>query len=219
MLRPPARGWRRRRRTSGLVTPRGRKDTPRGQCQVAEVVGLAAYRQVGHVRHHPAAASSPSLRQQRTRGALLSSDDYGSRVERGGSGQVLWRVHMRAADASAERRGSVVSLDGRKLWLMVRSRAQMAEVKRCRRWRMLLMGAGSLTHGSSGRPSKPAAAADAPQLTSRRRPCGSTRPAPRWRSSLDQLAGDSAAERSDAWQVGLGERGLAGAAKQARVSV
>jgi hypothetical protein len=63
---------------------------------------------------------------------------------------------------------------------------------------------------------QPAAATDAPQLTSRRRPCGSTRPAPRWRSSLDQLAGDSAAERSDAWQVGLGERGLAGAAKQAK---
>jgi hypothetical protein len=28
--------------------------------------------------------------------AVLSSDDYGSSVERGGGVQVLWRVHMRA---------------------------------------------------------------------------------------------------------------------------
>jgi hypothetical protein len=42
--------------------------------------------------------------------ALLSSDDYGSSVERVAHGQVLWRVHMRAADASAERRGCVVDL-------------------------------------------------------------------------------------------------------------
>jgi len=29
-------------------------------------------------------------------GALLSSDDYGSSVERAGAGQVLWRAHLRA---------------------------------------------------------------------------------------------------------------------------
>src|ERR687895_1031104 len=44
-------------------------------------------------------------------GALLSSDDFGSRVEREAHGQVLWRVHMQAADASAEWRGCVVDLD------------------------------------------------------------------------------------------------------------
>jgi hypothetical protein len=31
-------------------------------------------------------------RQQRTLGALLSSDDYGSSVERAGAGQVLWQL-------------------------------------------------------------------------------------------------------------------------------
>ena len=36
-------------------------------------------------------------RQQRTRGALLSSDDFGSSVERRARGQVLWRVRVKVA--------------------------------------------------------------------------------------------------------------------------
>jgi hypothetical protein len=35
---------------------------------------------------------------------------FGMRVERGDGGQVLWRVHMPATDATAERRSSVVDL-------------------------------------------------------------------------------------------------------------
>jgi hypothetical protein len=36
--------------------------------------------------------------------ALLSSDDFGSSVERAGHGQVLWRCVRAAAGASGERR-------------------------------------------------------------------------------------------------------------------
>jgi hypothetical protein len=42
--------------------------------QLAGVVGLPAHRELGDVGHHPAAASRLRWRQQRTRGALLSSE-------------------------------------------------------------------------------------------------------------------------------------------------
>ena len=50
--------------------------------QLAGVVGLPTDRELGDVGHHPAAASRLRWREQRTRGALLPSDDCGSSVER-----------------------------------------------------------------------------------------------------------------------------------------
>jgi hypothetical protein len=73
-----------------------------------------------------------------TAGALLSSDDFGSRVERGGGGQVLWRVHMRAADASAERRSSVVDFGVAQAMTDGKEHSSGGcKAKPCRRWRML----------------------------------------------------------------------------------
>jgi hypothetical protein len=50
--------------------------------QLAGVIHLPPHRQFRDVGHHPAASSRRRWRQQRTPGALLSSDDYGSSVER-----------------------------------------------------------------------------------------------------------------------------------------
>jgi hypothetical protein len=48
-----------------------------------QVVVLAARRQLGHVQHHPSPTSrAPRCASECTPGALLSSDDYGSSVER-----------------------------------------------------------------------------------------------------------------------------------------
>jgi hypothetical protein len=51
--------------------------------QLAGVILLPPHRQLGHIRHHPAAALLAFVdASERTAGALLSSDDYGSSVER-----------------------------------------------------------------------------------------------------------------------------------------
>jgi hypothetical protein len=50
--------------------------------QLAGVILLPPYRELGDVGHHPPLPSRRRWRQQRTRGALLSSDDFGSSVER-----------------------------------------------------------------------------------------------------------------------------------------
>jgi hypothetical protein len=51
--------------------------------QLAGVIGLPPHRQLGDVGHHPAASLLASVGvSERTRGALLSSDDFGSSVER-----------------------------------------------------------------------------------------------------------------------------------------
>src|SRR5215216_5985264 len=49
----------------------------------------------------------PRWRQQRTRGALLSSDDFGSSVEREAQGQVLWRVQHEGCWRKWELRAAV----------------------------------------------------------------------------------------------------------------
>jgi hypothetical protein len=53
--------------------------------QLAGVILLPPYRQFRDVGHHPAPASRLRWRQQRTRGALLSSDEF--RVERRANGE------------------------------------------------------------------------------------------------------------------------------------
>src|SRR5215218_181411 len=52
-------------------------------------------------------------RQQRTRGALLSSDDYGPSVEREAQGQVLWRVQHEGCWRKWELRAAVALVKGR----------------------------------------------------------------------------------------------------------
>jgi hypothetical protein len=64
--------------------------------QLAGVVLLPPHRELGDVGHHPAAPSRLRWRQQRTPGALLSSERFGWSVDRDAGGQVLWRVHPRA---------------------------------------------------------------------------------------------------------------------------
>src|SRR5215218_6888449 len=64
--------------------------------QLAGVVLLPPYRQFRDVGHHPPLPPAVVGVSERTRGALLSSDDYGSSVERAALVQVLWRVHLRA---------------------------------------------------------------------------------------------------------------------------
>jgi hypothetical protein len=64
--------------------------------------------------------ASPAKRRL---GALLSSDDYGSSVEREALGQVLWRVHLGAAAW----RGPVTGLG---LWHMLRLEVQKAQIRR-----------------------------------------------------------------------------------------
>jgi hypothetical protein len=57
--------------------------------QLAGVVLLPAHRQLGDVGHHPTAPPASVGTSERTPGALLSSDDFGSSVEREVLGQVL----------------------------------------------------------------------------------------------------------------------------------
>src|SRR5215211_7526151 len=59
--------------------------------QLAGVVPLPGHRQLGDVGHHPAAPLPAVVgASERTPGALLSSDDYGSSVKRAAYSQVLW---------------------------------------------------------------------------------------------------------------------------------
>jgi hypothetical protein len=69
--------------------------------QLAGVVLLPAHRELGEVGHHLAAPLPACVgASERTPGALLSSDDYGSSVEREAQGQVLWRVRVKVAGES-----------------------------------------------------------------------------------------------------------------------
>jgi hypothetical protein len=77
---------------------------------------------------------------ERTRGALLSSDDYGSSVERAVKRQVLWRV----ADASAERRSSVVNFGVAQAMAAGRSTVQVAERRSDETLAHAVDGAGAL---------------------------------------------------------------------------
>ena len=97
--------------------------------------------------------------------ALLSSADYGSSIEQGGGVQVFWRVHMRAADASPERRASVVNFGvahaiakgeaAQLRWLRGEAMQTLAQLQRRRQPGLRLLWTAI----------QPAAAADAPQLT------------------------------------------------------
>ena len=71
--------------------------------QLAGVLGLPPHRELGDVDHHPAAPLPATVgASERTRGALLSSDDYGSRLERMARRQVSWRGMPVAVGSDAE---------------------------------------------------------------------------------------------------------------------
>jgi hypothetical protein len=59
--------------------------------QLPRVVGLPADREFGDVGHHPPLPSRRRWRQQRTPGGFLSSDDFGSSVERTAKVHPLWQ--------------------------------------------------------------------------------------------------------------------------------
>jgi hypothetical protein len=77
-------------------------------------------------------------------GALLSSEDYGSSVERAVKRQVLWRVHLRVAGASAERRSSVVNFGVAQAMAAGRSTVQVAERRSDETLAHAVDGAGAL---------------------------------------------------------------------------
>jgi hypothetical protein len=71
--------------------------------QLAGVVLLPAHRELRDVGHHPPLSSRRRWRQQRTLGALLSSDDYGSRVERTAKRHPLWQAFASKGSVSTAR--------------------------------------------------------------------------------------------------------------------
>jgi hypothetical protein len=91
MLRPPALGCRRRRRTTGPGTRRGRTDTAGGRWPARGCSRPPGPpRELGDVGHHPAAPSH--VHPARATPPLhCSSDDYRSSVERTATRHPLWQ--------------------------------------------------------------------------------------------------------------------------------